>query len=284
MNYIILWVTARFSKEPTTFLKLVLGALIGAIYAAIVFFPSLRFLYTFLFKILLSLIIIVVSFYPHKVRQFLKVLSIFYIVSFVFGGAAFGIFYFTNFNIVISNGIFYISNFPLKILIISSIFSYIVIRLAWTAIQNKISKENMLTIIDVYFEGHKINLKALIDTANSLYDPISKYPVIIVEFDAVKNMLPDDLKEVFINSKEDDLLLISNIISNSVWASRFRLIPFTSLGKENGMLIGFKPDEVLIYEVENIKHLKDIIIGIYNKKLSKDETYSALMHPEVINL
>ena len=30
------------------------------------------------------------------------------------------------------------------------------------------------------------------------------------------------------------------------YISRFRLIPFSSIGKQNGMLIGFKPDEAYI--------------------------------------
>ena len=30
------------------------------------------------------------------------------------------------------------------------------------------------------------------------------------------------------------------------YISRFRLIPFSSLGKQNGMLIGFKPDKAII--------------------------------------
>ena len=49
------------------------------------------------------------------------------------------------------------------------------------------------------------------------------------------------------------------------------------------MLIGFKPDKVIIEQIENKKEIADIIIGIYNSKLSKDESYSALLHPEIIN-
>ena len=226
MDYIILWITARFSKEPTTFLRLILSSVLGAVYAAVIFFPSLKFIYTLTFKILISFIIIVIAFSPQKIRHFLKILAIFYIVSFVFGGAAFGIFYFTNFGVVISNGIFYISNFPVKILIFSSIVSFIIIRFAWVTIQNKFSKDNIYVVIDIVFEDKKINLKALIDTANALYDPISKFPVIIVEFEAIKKLLPIEISEMFSKYKENNLTLISNIVSDSNWISRFRLIPF----------------------------------------------------------
>lgn len=284
MNYIILWVTAKFSKEQSTILRLFCSSLVGALYCTIVFFPALRFFYTIIFKICLSFVLVVIAFSPWKLKQFIKILSIFYVVTFVFGGAAFGLFYFTNFGVILSNGVFYISNFPIKILIISTIISYIIIKFAWGAIQNRLSKENMYVIIDVTFEEKKVNLKGLIDTANSLYDPISNFPVIVVEYNAVENILPEDIREIFNKCRENDLSLISSVFSNSDWISRFRLIPFSSLGKENGMLIGFKPDNVSVDQIESRKELKNIIIGVYNRSLSKDKSYNALLHPEIINL
>lgn len=284
MNYLILWVTAKFSKERTSFIRLIMSSAIGAAYATIMFFPSFKFVYTFLFKILLSFVLIVVAFYPSKLKQFLKLVAIFYIVSFVFGGAAFGLFYFTNFGAILSNGIFYISNFPVKILLVSSTASYVIIRFAWSAIQNRLSKDNLFVMVDICVETKKTNIRALIDTANSLYDPISNLPVMVVEYNAIKELLPDDLRKIFEKCKENDLALISNIVSGTEWISRFRLVPFSSLGKENGMLVGFKPDEVLIKMIEGNKEIRNIIVGVYNKKLSKDESYSALLHPEVINI
>jgi len=64
--------------------------------------------------------------------------------------------------------------------------------------------------------------------------------------------------------------------------SRFRLIPFTSLGKENGMLIGFRPDYIEVGENAEKKGITDVIIGIYNRALSKNNNYSALLSPELI--
>ena len=284
MNYIILLVTSKFSKEQTSILRMLISSLIGALYCAIVFFPALRFFYTLLFKVCLSFILVIVAFSPQKPKQFMKVLSIFYVVSFVFGGAAFGLFYFTNFGVILSNGVFYISNFPIKILIISTIISYLIIKFAWTTIQNKLSRDNMYVILDIIFEEKEVKLKGLIDTANSLYDPISNYPVIVVEFSAVKSLLPDEIKEIFSKCRENDLSLITSVLSNSDWISRFRLIPFSSLGKENGMLIGFRPDNVKVSQIESKKELKNIIIGVYNRSLSKDKSYNALLHSEIINL
>jgi stage II sporulation protein GA (sporulation sigma-E factor processing peptidase) len=62
------------------------------------------------------------------------------------------------------------------------------------------------------------------------------------------------------------------------------VIPFSSLGTPNGMLLGFKPDQVEILEKDDtIKVLQDVVIGIYNQRLSRDNKYQALLHPDIFH-
>lgn len=283
MNYIILFVTNKFSKANTNALRISISALIGALYAIIVFFPNLKLFYTLIFKICLSFVLIIIAFYPKNLKDLLKELAIFYMVSFAFGGAAFGLFYFSNFGVVISNGIFYISNFPIKILVISTILAYLIIKYSLTYIQKRIHKEDIIIAFDVSYKEITINLNGIIDTANTLFDPLTKNPVIVVEYYAIKEILPQQLRYIFENYKENDLNEVLQIVSDTEWISRFRLIPYTSLGKENGMLIGFRPDKVIVHEKEQLSIKNDIIVGIYNKNLSKHNSYNALLHPDIVN-
>ena len=69
---------------------------------------------------------------------------------------------------------------------------------------------------------------------------------------------------------------------NLEYMTRFRVIPFTSIGKENGMLLGFKADKVTINEDENIETISKVIIGIYDYKLSKKNEYSALIGFDIL--
>ena len=285
INYILIWTTAKISKTNTSIVRMLIGAALGALYAVVMFFPAFKIYYTVIAKLIFSMLLIAVTFNIEKVKHFLRVLGVFYVVSFTFGGAALGLFYFTNVGAyvgaLLSNGIIYF-NLPWKVLIISTLTAYVIIRITWVVIQRKTAKENMYTLLSIVFDDKSICVNALLDTGNSLYDPISAFPVIVVEFEAIKDLLPQDIQDIFSESNENDLSLISKVMYNSMWASRFRLIPFTSLGKENGMLIGFKPDEVEIIDCESKRDIRDIIVGIYNKKLSKDEKYTALLHPEVI--
>ena len=284
INYFILLVTAKFSKNRTTNLRMFLGALIGALYVVLlIIFPNMKVYYTTMAKIILSLAIIAITFSPEKLTTFLKTLAIFYISTFIFAGAAFAFLYFNQSGGFIRNGIIYAFwKTKWTLLFFSTIMVGITVRIFWEVLQYKFVREKLLTPLKIAFGSQIIDLAALVDTGNSLHDPLSNMPVIIVEFKAIKDILPLEIQRIFEESKENDLTCITHVVSNSTWFSRFRLIPFNSLGKENGMLIGFKPDYIEIGDDENKKGISDVIIGIYNKTLSKNERYKALLSPELI--
>jgi stage II sporulation protein GA (sporulation sigma-E factor processing peptidase) len=284
MNYLILLLTAKLSKNKTSSLRMFLGSIIGAIYAVfLILCPSLEFYYTVSAKILLSLLIVAVTFSPKKVTSFIKNLAIFYFSTFIFGGAAFAFLYFNQSGGFVKNGIVYVFwKSTIAEIILSILTVGIIIKIFWEVIQNKLIKEKLLIPLMISFEKKTIYISALVDTGNSLHDPLTNMPVVIVEFAAIKEILPLEIKKIYEDSKEEDLNWISKIIYNSTWISRFRLIPFTSLGKENGMLIGFKPDYIEVGENQEKRGVTSVVIGIYNKTLSKNERYKALLGPELV--
>ena len=66
------------------------------------------------------------------------------------------------------------------------------------------------------------------------------------------------------------------------YISKLKLIPFTSLGKSNGMLIGIKPEYLKIIKKDETIEEKNIILGIYQQSLTKKGEYQALMGMEFI--
>lgn len=49
------------------------------------------------------------------------------------------------------------------------------------------------------------------------------------------------------------------------------------MGKENGLLLGLKADNVVVQMEENNININNVIIGIYNGNLSKSGKYKALI-------
>lgn len=77
-----------------------------------------------------------------------------------------------------------------------------------------------------------------------------------------------------------DELLIDEKFSSYV--SRFRMIPFSSLGKQNGLLLGIKADSVNILIDEQKETITNVIIGIYDKSFTKNGVYSAIFGLDIL--
>ncbi len=284
MNFIILYFVALVLNLNKNHLRILIGALIGCVFLLSVLSHTLLFMDTLIFRILVSLAMIFVSFYPNTVKDFLKQLGFFYLISFMVGGGALAFFYFFNLNRFFSQGIFLLNNIsiPWWILLVSSLILFIIFKFIWPLIYHILSKDALLVPICIVFDQKKINVKALIDTGNDLHDPLSDYPVIIVEFDAVKEMFNAEIQNFLKSSSEDVLSEIGTKISGSKLEHRFRLIPFESIGKSKGMMIGFRPDFVTIFFNNKLLEAKNTVIGIYQRTLSSDGNYRALMNPDLL--
>lgn len=287
VNYLILLVTAKFSKNKTGSFRLLLGAVTGAIYLALMLLlPSMKVYTTILSKVLLSLAIVAITFSFKRIGNFLKTLALFYAATFVFAGAGFAFLFINGSGSIIKNGIAItgvsILNTKSSHILLAIAFTIIILRVVWDFVQGRFFKEKMLVQLLIAFDHKSIGLYALVDTGNSLHDPLTNTPVVVVEFAAIKELLPEDIRMIFEMDSENDLSAVTNTISCSGWFSRFRLIPFTSLGKENGMLIGFKSDYIEIGNENEKKGVSDVTVGIYNKALSRNEKYRALLNPELI--
>lgn len=279
INYLLLLATSKITRHSTSAVRIVLGSFAGAVYAVCMFFPQIKALYTVAAKIAVSFILVAISFNIKRVKSFFKTVCVFYITSFIFGGISLGIFYFTGTGTgtgtVISNGIFYY-NLSLRLLIISSAIAYGVIRLLWKVCKS--DKMRDFKQIEIFLNGKNVSLNALVDTGNMLNDPITQTPVVVAEFERIKNILPHNFNTLYteLYHSPESIIINDNI---SEIASRLRIIPFTSLGANESMLLGFKPDAI---KIENTLR-EDIIIGIYGNNLSRNKDYDALLNPEIIS-
>ena len=159
----------------------------------------------------------------------------------------------------LKNGVL-IGTYPIKIIVAGGIFGFILITLVFKNIKGRISKKSIYCNITAVINRRKITTKAIIDTGNFLRDPISKTPVIVIEKNELIKIIPDYI----LNNLEK--IIIGENINLGEYASKIRIIPFISLGKENGVLIGLKAEKLVISMEENSIIVKDIIIGIYNQK------------------
>lgn len=281
INYIILYATKMFTKSNTSKIRLFIASAIGSAYTLVAFFPSIAFMLKFISKVVVAIIIVQVGFKPKKLNLFIKLMATFHLIAFAFAGICLALLYTTQVDRYISNGIFYISNFKIKKLMISIVFGIILFQLAMEYIQNKNKIIENLLSVNINFKDKEVNVMGMIDTGNSLIDPINRLPVIVAEFSAIRELFPESIQEAFKMYTESNIELFTNVLCNGSEDFKFRLIPFKSLGNSEGMLLGFKPDKVTLKDKDSIE-VSNLIIGIYNNKLSNEDEYNALLHPDII--
>lgn len=280
INYILLRACSVFSGLKINKYRILLGAFIGACYAVLIFFPNFSVIYSTICKMLISMLIVAASFPFYSIRSYIKALLIFYIVSFGFGGCVLGIFYFsdvgTKLGAVYSNGVLYF-NLPWTILALSGTLFYIAVKLFAFFSGRTYKVNNLRKKLYLSFGENTAEITALLDTGNSLVDPVSLSPVIIAEYRQLKNLFNEDIRITLDKIGCDNLTWIMSDVAEKGLPAR--LIPFSSLGKSNGMLIGFVPDRAEIRDDCGVRVLEKCVVGLYNQQLSKDRSYAALLNP-----
>lgn len=276
MNYIILFATAIILKIQIKQIRLITGSLIGAIYTIISYISGLKIYSNFFLKLILSIIIIYISFNPKNLKKLLKFTLMFYLTSFVFGGAAFALIYVVKPQELLKNNGLVLNAKSLRVIFISAIIAFIVIIIAFKTVKNKISPKDMYCDIEIKLNNKKIETKAMIDTGNFLKEPITNTPVIVVEHTLLYECIPKEILNHIEDILGGDFSEIPDNIKKE-YISKLKVIPFSSLGKQNGMLLGIKAEGVIIKNEEEEKENNNVIIGIYNKSLTKRGEYRALL-------
>lgn len=285
MDLLVFWIAGRLARCKTTALRIALGsATAAALYCMLALFPTMRGYYNFFTTLAMLMIGLLIAFRPQKVAQMLKLVLYANISAFAVGGAAFAFFYYTSLGKYVGNALsFTVSNLSVKILLAAAASTYIALKLINTRVQKAMVKKQKICTVEIGAEDRRVTVDALLDTGNSLTDPLQKEPVVVAEFQWIKDLLPDEIKLIYYENKEDELLDLMNTFSKTSFIQRVRLLPFTSLGQQNGLLIGFKPDYITIVNMDGKDvQATDVIIGIYNHHLSGDSSYHALLNPELL--
>ena len=281
MNSIILVASGIILKKKMKWIRIILASSLGAIYTIIGYISVLEIYSNLILKVILSILIIYIAFNPQTVKQLWKDLLIFYLTSFVFGGVAFALIYVVKpQDILMKNGLF-LGTYPLKTVLLAAIVAFIIIIAAFAIVKTKFSKKDMFCDVEVELNNKIIKTRAMIDTGNLLKEPITNTPVIVLEHTLLYECVPKEILDNLESILGGELVKIPEKVRNE-YISKLKLIPFASLGKQNGMLVGIKADSLKIIQDDQEKENKNVIVGIYNKSLTKRGEYRALVGMDLI--
>ena len=278
-NCFILKLTSVMSGFPSRLWRILLSSSVGALYAVFaVIYWSNPLIASMPAKILFSMLMVLISFRVKSAADFLRRWGIMLLVAFMLGGCTYAFSGILGGSMLTYGGLMYLSPQGVLIAFFFAVgLCIILVRPIGRILSGKAVREGSIVLVNVILGKRSARFNALVDTGNSLIDPLTGYPVIIVEAESVKNIVPPDVYDFFLSSKVPDEKVKAEI--NPSWKSRMHLIPFKSIGRENGILAGFRPDSIKVLHGNNFKEIKNAIIGICGIKLSNSSRYTALLGP-----
>ncbi|ADM70941.1 Sporulation sigma-E factor-processing peptidase [Paenibacillus polymyxa E681] len=288
IDAVLLMVTAWMRKIRPVWWRLMVSAGIGAMYVVMMFVPELSFLFTFLIKLALSVIMLLVAFGFGSMQKYLRTMGAFYMINFVAAGGILGMHYFLQNTGELFNGIWYTASggmsFELKIAFWFILCAFGGVMLFFRIVQSsKQRTERMsgfLGQVQVWIGQDHIECTGLLDTGNQLYDPLTRTPVMVMEAALWESYLPASWLRKCSEGNADQMVMELGDESFS-WQDRVRLVPYRGINRNHSFMLAIKPDrvEVVMNGVHFVHHR--VLIGLDGGTLSAEGKYRAIIHPDV---
>lgn len=270
IDYLLLRLSARICGQSVPTLRLALGAVLGAAYAVCAFLPSGGFLTQPLMKIAVGMGLALTAFGGRK--RLLRLTAVFFACSCALGGGVLMVSLLSNRGLTYSNGI-PATGIDFKILCLSAAGSYLVLSLGMRCLGRYSKIRQEILPVTLTLEGRTVRLEALVDTGNTLADPLSDARVLVAEWEAVRALFSEVLLiEAALQEPMEGAAALAAVLG----AKRVRLIPYRAVGVESGMLLALRMDGAII----GSRRENRLLVAICPGKLSESGNYTALIGAE----
>lgn len=265
MDFVILLLTGRLMRLTYRLWRLVLGSMVGSLGACLLLVirqaPELvEILFAY---VILTVTMVLISYGRYKLNKLIFISLVLYGQTIFIGGILHFFMGIPSVKKLISNTFKVGADHGMSLMVM--FFIVLIILLVSPYVFRYINefRQRLRTVFQVtlYLEGKCIVVKGLLDTGNHLKEPISNKPVIIVEQKVMDEIMTKDLLE---------------------YDTRVKIIPYRSLGKEDGTMCGIVLDELMV-EVNEERHSHiNVIACLYKGTLSSKKDYQVILHEELM--
>ncbi len=263
INYIMLLLTAKICAAGVKRLRLLAAALLGASYSVAVVLPLAEFLRSPLIKLAVGLLIVLAA-YGGQAR-ILRLTLVFFAVSAAFGGAVLAA------SLITGGGLSgFMTPVDMKILIPVFAVCYIVLSFVFKR-AGKFRSGGVVTL-KLRHGGREIEMRALRDTGNTLTDPMTGKAVVVAGVGDVTPLFPLGMRQIIAGLRLKDAVKVMEELATESTV-RFQLIPYSAVGTAGGLLLAFRPDEIVI----DGKNKAGMLLALSPNSVSDNGTYSALV-------
>jgi stage II sporulation protein GA (sporulation sigma-E factor processing peptidase) len=280
MDALILTLTGRMMRLPVRPGQILLGVLIGEVPVLLACYSAPP--WTTVSKWVVPFLMVGVAFPMRKLIAFLKALAGFWLLSAGLGGFVYAAWGWVQFDHGLGGRFFTPALNNLWILPLGALI-WLFLQRQWLRWQERKSiMEQAIYQLEIDFgseEHDVVCIKAMLDTGNHLRDPVTGYPVIILEEEVAAASLPDDIRS-FMNSSwkdhSDPWPLLWEVDPGLV--KHLVFIPFQAIDRQS-WLLGIRPERVTCFDEKGSRQIK-ATVALVKQDLSSEGEYHALIHPE----
>jgi len=130
--------------------------------------------------------------------------------------------------------------------------------------------------VNIYFGKVIIHARGMVDTGNQLNHPFNDAPVMFINHEVAHGQLP----ETFFH--EDPVQVFNATTIDREWLTRLSLVPYRGVSGEEKMVLAIKPDQVILKSDDGILMCKKVFVALTEHRLSEDDAFNCIVHPEMI--
>ncbi len=269
MNFLIddllLLCAARIAGTQLRRLRIASGALLGALYAAAVFVPGVGWLSHPVFRLAVGCLIPLVAFAPRPGWYRLAVL--FLLLSAALGGFVLALGFAAG-----APGQFltrvYRAQISWHLLIGAAAGFYVALHLLFRG--GLRHKGGEIVEVTVRIGGQKVQVPTLWDTGNTLTDPVSGSPVLVLEQEVLLGVWPQEIRQIIQGRApaEEKLAALHALCRGN----DFCLLPYRSVGVSAGLLLAYRSEEITVER----RVYRKTLLALSEGPLSDGGAYHAL--------
>lgn len=239
VDYLLLLSAAQLAGAPLKRLRFFLAAVLGGGYAVAVFLPGCGFLSSLPGKLASGIAMAAVAYGGE--RRFIRLTLLLFAVSCGFAGCVLALGLLAGGGSPVVNGVFY-TDVNSRVLLISAVAAYLVLTVVFRASARRSGANGVMVPVTVAFSGRTVSLTALCDTGNALRDPLTGRSVLVVSAERLAPLWPQALRPLLTPGALRSPPEVLGSLGTLGAASGFRLLPYSAVGLESGLLLAVKSD------------------------------------------
>ena len=248
MDLYLLSLTARAAGKTVSYARVFAGSAVGALgYCAVLCLPGIPYIKVIFGMIPVGGLMIKIACRARGWRELLRGMGYLFTFSFFLGG----------FIIFLKGKIRILTEYGDSAAALAGMgfAGYALLQSLLKAYRKR--SRNHFCKVRLLGDGGAVAFTALIDTGNALVEPVSQKPVAILEAEGWNSL--------------------------KMWMKpeKFKLIPYHSIGKDNGMLEGYEIDTMQVEGKDGEKQFDKVIVAVFRGKISGRGGYQMILPPEL---